>query len=298
MKSAHGVETPQDLASQEGLLFAICAYGIWGFAPIYFVWVSFAPAPEVLAHRVFWSVPVSLFLLTLTGQWSGVRGLSGREVWYLFATAICLGINWMTFIWAVQDQRIAEASLGYFINPIITIFLAWIFLGERLRPLQWLAVLLVILGVLVELWVQASVPWVGLALALSFGFYGLFRKQVSVPAALGLGVETLIMLPLALVYLVLLILSEGVRPPEELAALSLGGVVSVIPLVFFAVAALRLSLTTLGFVQYLAPTCALLLAVLLFQESVPPVRWITFALIWLALVLFTAENVRQMRRRR
>lgn len=265
---------------------------------MYFVWVNYVPPLEVLMHRVLWSVPLLTMLISLTGQWSDVWRLRRREVIFLLVTALCLSINWGTFIWAIQAQRIADASLGYFINPLVNIMLGWVVLRERMRRIQWLAVGVACMGVTIELWTLGSVPWLALTLAFSFGFYGLLRKQVSVPSAIGLWVETLLMLPIAGIFFVWLVSSEGLRPGFQIAQLALGGVISVVPLVLFAAAALRLSLTVLGFVQYLAPSCALMLAVFLYDEPVADTRWLTFGFIWLALIIFSAENMMDMRRRR
>jgi chloramphenicol-sensitive protein RarD len=287
------------LASErQGLMYAVAAYGFWGLAPMYFVWINYVPPLEVLMHRVLWSVPLLTLLITISKQWAGVWGLGRREVAFLLVTALCLSINWGTFIWAIQAQRIADASLGYFINPLINVMLGRLFLGERMRPLQWLAIGVAFLGVNIELWTLGSVPWLGLTLAFSFGFYGLLRKQVSVPAAIGLWVETMLMLPIAGLFFVWLVNSDGLRPSVEIAQLALGGVISVVPLVLFAAAALRLSLTALGFVQYLAPSCALMLAVFLYHEPVADIRWLTFSFIWLALIIFSLENLFNMRQRR
>jgi chloramphenicol-sensitive protein RarD len=283
---------------RKGLLSAVAAYGIWGVAPIYFVWVGFAAPLEILMHRVLWSVPVLVLLITVTGQWTAARALSRREVALLFVTALCLSANWLTFIWAIQAQRIADASLGYFINPLINILLGWVFLQERLRPLQWFAVAIALLGVGIELGVRQTMPWLGLTLALTFGFYALLRKQVSVPAAIGLWVETMLMLPIALLCLFWLLAQDGMRAAGQIMQLALGGVITVVPLVCFAAAALRLPLSTLGFVQYLAPSCALLLAVVVFNESVPQMRWVTFGFIWTALVVVTVENIFNLRKQR
>ena len=283
---------------RKGLLFAVASYGIWGVAPIYFVWVGFAAPLEILMHRVLWSVPVLVLLITVTGQWTAARALSRREVALLFVTALCLSVNWLTFIWAIQAQRIADASLGYFINPLINILLGWVFLQERLRPLQWFAVAIALLGVSIELGVRQTMPWLGLTLALTFGFYALLRKQVSVPAAIGLWVETMLMLPIALLFLFWLLAQDGMRAAGQIMQLAFGGVITVVPLVCFAAAALRLPLSTLGFVQYLAPSCALLLAVVVFNESVPQMRWVTFGFIWTALVVVTAENIFNLRKQR
>ena len=287
------------LASErQGLIYAVAAYGFWGLAPMYFVWINYVPPLEVLMHRVLWSVPLLTLLITITKQWACIWGLGRSEAAFLLVTALCLSINWGTFIWAIQAQRIADASMGYFINPLINVMLGRLFLGERMRPLQWLAIGVAFLGVNIELWTLGSVPWLGLTLAFSFGFYGLLRKQVSVPAAIGLWVETMLMLPIAGLFFVWLVNSDGLRPGVEIAQLALGGVISVVPLVLFAAAALRLSLTALGFVQYLAPSCALMLAVFLYHEPVADIRWLTFSFIWLALIIFSLENLFNMRQRR
>ena len=284
--------------TKKGLLFALGAYGIWGIAPIYFVWVGFAGPFEILANRIVWAIPLLLVLLGVTKQWAGVWTLTKSQLAILVVTAIALSINWLTFISAIQAEKIAEASLGYYINPLVNVILGWLFLQERMRPLQWLAIGLAAFGVGTELVVQASVPWLGLTLAMSFGVYGLLRKKVNLPAVVGLFVETMLVLPIALGYLILLYLDQGTRTIFDGASLALGGVITVIPLVFFAAAATRLSLTTLGFVQYLAPTITLLLAIFLYDETVPAIRWFTFSMIWLAVVIFSLENLYQYRKRR
>ena len=284
--------------TRKGVLLALGAYGIWGFAPIYFVWVSFAQPLEVLAHRVVWGVPLLGVLLLVSGQWRGITELSRQAVGYLLVSSLFLSINWLTFIYAIQTERIAEASLGYFINPLVNILLGWLFLRERLRPVQWLAVSLVAIGVGLELIARASLPWLGLTLAFSFGLYGLLRKQVNVPAVVGLSIETIVLAPLAVGFLIWLGLSDGVRELEDILSLGLGGLVTVVPLVCFAAAAIRLPLTTLGFIQYLAPTCTLMLALFVYGETVPQERWLTFTLIWAALLLFSFEGFNRYRRYR
>ena len=247
------------------------------------------PGPfEVLAYRVVWAIPCLLILLTATRQWQALFKIDNRERAFLLATGLCLIVNWCTFIWAVQSQRLAEASLGYFINPLINIVLGRLFLSERLRPLQALAVLLAMLGIGLELAVLKTLPWVGLVLAFSFGFYGLLRKQVSVPSAVGLSVETSLLAPFAILFLVIHGSGGEVRSLVDLAKFSVGGVVSVVPLVLFAAAAIRLPLTTLGFAQYIAPTISLMLAVFLYGEAVGDQRWGTFAMILAAFALLLA----------
>lgn len=283
--------------TQKGLLFALGAYGIWGIAPIYFVWVGYAGPFEILANRIVWAIPLLLVLLGLTNQWAGVWKLTRSQLAILVATAMALSINWLTFITAIQAEKIAEASLGYYINPLVNVILGWLFLQERMRPLQWLAIAVAAFGVGTELVIQASVPWLGLTLAMSFGIYGLLRKRVNLPAVVGLFIETLLVLPVALGYLILLYLDQGTRAISDAGSLALGGVITVIPLVFFAAAATRLPLTTLGFLQYLAPTITLLLAIFLYDETVPAIRWFTFSMIWLAVVIFSLENLYQYRKR-
>lgn len=283
--------------TKKGLLFALGAYGVWGIAPIYFVWVGFAGPFEILANRIVWAIPLLLLLLGLTKQWAGVWKLTRSQLIILVATAAALSINWLTFITAIQAEKIAEASLGYYINPLVNVILGWLFLQERMRPLQWLAIGVAAFGVGTELVMQASVPWLGLTLAMSFGIYGLLRKLVNLPAVVGLFIETLLVAPIALGYLILLYVDHGTRTVFEGASLALGGVITVIPLVFFAAAATRLPLTTLGFVQYLAPTITLLLAIFLYDEAVPAIRWFTFSMIWLAVVIFSVENLYQYRKR-
>ena len=283
--------------NKKGLLFALGAYGVWGIAPIYFVWVGFAGPFEILANRIVWAIPLLLLLLGLTKQWAGVWKLTRSQLIILVATAAALSINWLTFITAIQAEKIAEASLGYYINPLVNVILGWLFLQERMRPLQWLAIGVAAFGVGTELVMQASVPWLGLTLAMSFGIYGLLRKLVNLPAVVGLFIETLLVAPIALGYLILLYLDHGTRTIFDGASLALGGVITVIPLVFFAAAATRLPLTTLGFVQYLAPTLTLLLAIFLYDETVPAIRWFTFSMIWLAVVIFSVENLYQNRKR-
>ena len=284
--------------SRKGVLFALAAYGIWGVAPIYFVWVSFAQPLEVLAHRVMWGIPLLGLLLLLSGQWRDIAGLTRKAIGYLLVSSAFLSVNWLTFIYAIQTERIAEASLGYFINPLVNIVLGWLFLREQLRPMQWLAVSLAAAGVLLELVAQASLPWLGLILALTFGLYGLLRKQVNVPAVVGLSIETSVLAPLAAVFLLWLSSTADPRTLGEVLSLGLGGLITVVPLVCFAAAAMRLPLTTLGFIQYLAPSCALMLALFVYGETVSSERWLTFALIWAALLVFSFEGLYRFRRHR
>ena len=283
-----------------GVWFALAAYGFWGISPVYFKWVEFAEPLEILAHRIVWAFVLLVVLVSLRRRWGAVRRLTASGVAWLTVSAVLVTINWGVFIWALQNDRIVETSLGYYINPLVNIVLGGVFLGERLRRWQVLAVGLAILGVVNEIVSVGVLPWAGLALAFSFGFYGLVRKKIMVDSAVGLGVETTLLLQLAIGYLVFHALGETSTlangTTDELLLLALGGFVTVFPLVCFAAAALRLSLTALGLFQYLAPTVTLLVAVYYYREPLADSQWITFGCIWLALVIFSGEGLYHQRR--
>ena len=264
---------------------------------MYFVWVKFAAPLEVLAHRIVWSVPLLALLITVGRQWSALRVLSMRQLRLLAVCSVLLSINWLSFIFAIHTERIAEAALGYYINPLVSIVLGFVVLAERLRPAQWGAVGLAFAAVLLEVAALGEVPWLALALAFSFGFYGLLRKQLAVSSSAGLGVEATLLLPFALGYL--MIAGASADAPERSLAqvlmLGLGGAVTVAPLIWFASAATRLPLTVLGFFQYLAPSISLLLAVFVYEEPVTQMRWVSFTMVWLALALLSVEALQHSR---
>ena len=288
-----------------GLAYALAAYSFWGVAPVYFVWVAFAEPFEILAQRVVWSVPLLAVVITLGRLWPAARALRLREVGWLALGAMLLSVNWLTFIVAIADSNIVETSLGYFINPLVSIALGALVLRERLTTWQWAAVACATLGVLVEIVLLGRLPWYALILAFTFGFYGLVRKRIAVPASVALGVEAAIVSPLALGFL---LWSYGLwsydgsaadvaRSVPDLAKLALGGVVTVVPLIWFGAAAARLPLSLLGFVQYLAPTLSLLLAIGVYGETVEAGRWIALALIWTGIAIFCVENLLRYRAR-
>ena len=279
--------------SHLGAAYALVAMTIWGIAPVYFVVVGFASPMEILSHRIFWSVPLLCLIISVIGQWGEVSRLSYREYRFLFASSICLAINWLAFIVAISEEKIVETSIGYFINPLISIFLGWVFLKERLRYGQWIAVLFASGGVCWELYSDRLIPVFGLTLAVSFGIYGLLRKQVNLPAATGLLVECCFLLPLVLVFVYFFDVSSDLRSDEQFALLMLGGVITVVPLLFFTAATIRLPLVILGVIQYLAPTLSLLIAVLVYEEVVSNARWLTLTMIWLGLLIFSGEGFYQ-----
>ena len=276
--------------SHLGAAYALVAMTIWGIAPVYFVIVGFAYPMEILSHRIFWSVPLLCLIISLIGQWGELSRLSFKEYGFLFASSICLAINWLAFIVAISEEKIVETSIGYFINPLISIFLGWVFLKERLRYGQWIAVLFASGGFCWELYSDRLIPVFGLTLAVSFGIYGLLRKQVNLPAATGLLVECCFLLPLVLVFVYFFDVSSDLRSDEQFALLMLGGVITVVPLLFFTAATTRLPLVILGVIQYLAPSLSLLIAVLIYEEVISNARWLTLIMIWLGLLIFSGEG--------
>jgi chloramphenicol-sensitive protein RarD len=286
-----------------GALAAATAYGIWGVAPIYFKWLADVGPWQLVAHRVLWSALLLLPLVWLTGGAGRLRAVLAdrRRLGALVVSGVLIGANWLIFIYAVLDARVIEASLGYFVNPLVSLVLGMVFLGERLRPLQWIAVAIAVAGVGNEVVRYGDVPWLGLALALSFGFYGLVRKRIGVDSFTGLTVESWLLLPVALAFLAWN--AQGgadafTRSPMDAFRLFLAGPVTMAPLLCFAAAANRLTLGSLGFFQYIAPTLQFVLAVWLFAEPFAPEQRWTFGLIWTALALFSASALLDQRRRR
>lgn len=277
-----------------GLLYAFGAFGVWGLAPVYFRAVLHVPPLEVVAHRVVWSLLLVAVLITVRGRWREVRlALStARNRWTLLATATLITGNWLLFIWAVHAGRLLEASLGYFINPLISVLLGVAFLGERLGRRQLAAVGLAALAVANHVFRLGVFPWVSLALAISFALYGLLRKQVQADSLVGLLLETAFIAPLAAGYLALLasqetghFLSTGIGTDALLMA---GGVITAAPLLWFVNAARLLPLSTVGLMQYLTPTGQFLLAVFAWDEPFTEAHALTFAGIWAALALYSA----------
>jgi chloramphenicol-sensitive protein RarD len=284
--------------AKQGVLLAIGAYTMWGIAPIYFKALGDVSPLEILSHRVVWSFFLLAALLHFGRRWRNVRDVikSKQKLMYLVTTAVLVGANWLIFIWAVNSDHMLDASLGYYINPLINVLLGMLFLGERLRKLQWFAVALAACGVLVQLFVFGSIPTVAIALALSFGFYGLLRKKVSLEAQTGLFVETLVLLPAAAIYLMWIAdtpTSNFTQNPLNLNLLLISaGIITTLPLLCFTGAATRLKLSTLGFFQYIGPSLMFLLAVLIYGEAFTTDKAITFAFIWGALVVFSFDGLR------
>ena len=285
-----------------GLFYGLAAYTWWGLMPFYFEQVDKEVAAlELLAHRIVWSVLLLALLLTALRRWPGVRRCLGsmKTLRLLAVTTVLLAVNWLAYIWCAITDQLVQASLGYFILPLVSIVLGLVFLGERLRGVQWLAVGLATAGVVIPVVHAGEFPWLALSVAITFSVYGLLRKRLNIDGLTGLTVETLLLAPLSLGYLLWLCYSgTGVMGQKSHwldAMLLLSGVVTTVPLYCFGEAARRLPLTVLAFMQYLSPTLQLLLAVARRGEGFGPVRQFSFALIWLALAVFTLSSLQNRR---
>jgi chloramphenicol-sensitive protein RarD len=282
-----------------GGAYAAAAFGAWGVLPVYFHVLSHVPAPELLSHRIVWSVLLLAGLVTALGRWPAIRAAvrDPRTRLMLLGSTLFICANWLTFIWAVAAERVMEISLGYYINPLVNVLLGVLVLRERLSPAQGVAVALAALGVANLAWQTTGLPWPSLVVALSFGFYGLIRKTTPLASIEGLFLETSIMGPFALAFLLWLGASgQGAFTGGGLGQallLMAAGLVTSLPLIWFASGARRISYIAVGFFQYLAPTGHFLLAVFAFGEPFSLDHAITFAFIWTALAVFSLDRWRQ-----
>ena len=278
----------------KGLGYALSAFLLWGLAPVYFKLVASVSAFEVLAHRVVWSVVILAVVVQFQGGWQALRALDRNTLKQLFFSSIFVSLNWLVFIWAVGQGRVLETSLGYFINPLITVLFGVVFLNETLRKWQVLAICLAFLGVSNQVVQLGYLPWVALALALSFASYGLMRKSIDIQPVQGLFVETVLLLPAALFYLAWLGYQDelvfGSLSTSMDGILIASGFMTTIPLLLFAAGARRLSLTVIGIAQYITPSITFFLAVFLYGESFSLAQLVSFMLIWLGLLVFTLEG--------
>jgi chloramphenicol-sensitive protein RarD len=295
-------ETPERRTAI-GVVFAVAAYVLWGFLPLYFASLAPAGAVEVVAWRVLLSLVFCAVLLTITRGWPALTAIlrDRRTMLTMGAAGVFILINWVVYVFAALSGHVVEASLGYFTNPIVTVLLGVVVLRERLRPLQWAAISISALAVLVLAVNYGSFPWIALALAFSFGLYGFIKKQVGsrVDAISGLTIETAWLAPIAAVAVVVLALNGdlvmGTAGAGHTALLLLAGGITAIPLLLFAAAARRLPLVYLGLTQYFAPVIQFLIGVFIFREDMPFARWAGFTLVWLALVVLTIDMLRSNR---
>ena len=284
-----------------GILNGIAAYALWGFFPIYWKLLHDVPAPQLLSHRIGWSFLLLLAVILVTKQWDDFRSTFNARIFRIyFIAAILIGVNWLLYVWAVNEGHILETSLGYFINPLLSVLMGVFFLRERLRLAQWIPVVLAAIGVAYLTFTYGRLPWIALSLAFSFGFYGLVKKLAPLGSLYGLTLETGILFVPAVIYL-------GIAQANSTAAflhsgvtadlLMIGaGVVTTIPLLLFASAAKQIPLSMIGILQYLAPTIQFLLGILVYKEPFDQSRLIGFGIVWLALIAFWVENYLASRR--
>lgn len=281
----------------KGIWSGIAAYAMWGFFPIYWKLLQQVPALQLLGHRIGWSFGLLTLYIVISNQWVDFRTKAfHRKTIGIYAIAgVLLSINWLIYVWGVNAGFIIETSLGYFINPLLSVLFGVVFLRERLRPVQWVPVALAAIGVAYLTITYGRPPWIALSLAVSFGLYGLVKKLSPLGSVYGLTLETGIVFPLALVYLVIVqgsgagaFLHEGVSTDLLLIG---AGIVTTIPLLMFASAAKQIPLNMIGVLQYLAPTIQFLIGVLIYKETFDHDRLIGFSIVWLALIIFWVENI-------
>ena len=286
-----------------GLALAVLAYLLWGFLPLFFLLLAPANALEIVAWSILLSLVFCAILLSVTKAWPRLLTLLGdrRVLFTLLGAGLLILVNWLVYVYATLSHEVVQAALGYFTNPIVTVLLGIFVLGERLRPVQWVAIGLSAVAVLVIAIGYGSFPWIALALAFSFGLYGLIKKRVGdrVDALSGLTIETLWLAPVAIGGLVLVSVTSGITigtvSTLQTVAMLLAGVVTAVPLLLFAGAARRLPLTTIGLVQYLTPVLQFLIGVLLLHEVITPERLLGFILVWIALILLAIDGYWQRR---
>ena len=281
---------------KKGIIFALIGYAIWGFFPLFFKTLQAAPAFQIMAHRVVWSFLLMAAIIFFRRE---MKSLLAAVTWRIFGLYLIAGtllaINWVTYVWAVNSGFVVEASLGYFINPLVSVLLGVIFLRERLRPVQWLLVILAAAGVTYLTISTGKLPWISLVLALSFGMYGLMKKITPLGSLKGLTLETAAVFLPALTFLIV----EQVRGVGAFVNAGLGttlllaatGIVTAVPLIFFSAGTRLVPLTTIGLLQYVTPTAQFFLGVFVFKEPFSSDRIVGFIIIWIALILFTLENL-------
>ncbi|WP_025897592.1 EamA family transporter RarD [Sneathiella glossodoripedis] len=293
-----------DLEQKKGLLAALGAFGLWGVFPLYFKAIGHIPVFEVLANRIVWSLVLVFLLVVITKRFGHLKAaISDRKTFLLFlGSTSFIALNWTTFVWAIANDRVLEAGLGYYINPLVNVGLGMLFFQEKLNRWQTTAIFLAICAVALMTYIMGHLPWVSLVLGFSFGFYGLFRKKAQTESTVGLMVETAILTPFCLAYLVFLVMTTGLQDGQvaggfysmpDFLLLVGTGVVTGVPLILFSYGAQRLRLSTVGVMQYIAPTMHVVLAIFIFNEAFSHLQFVAFALIWIGLIIYTIDGIRQ-----
>jgi chloramphenicol-sensitive protein RarD len=300
------MDTPQLNTYKQGILYTAGSYFLWGILPLYWKMVENVSAEEILAHRVFWSFLFMIGLLTFNKEWKNIKVASKRIIQKpmlllsLVLSSLLISLNWFVYIWSVNNGHIIETSLGYYINPLISVILGMIFFKERLNLWQKLSFVVAAIGVVLMTLHYGKFPWVALTLALSFGLYGLTKKMTKLSSSIGLTFETMVVTPIAGYYLVML----GSSGKSEFFSFDLSttlllvgaGIVTAVPLLLFASGAQRIPLFMVGVLQYISPTITLIIGVILFNEPFTNIEVITFSFIWFALLLFTLSNSKYFRK--
>jgi chloramphenicol-sensitive protein RarD len=284
-----------------GVIYGAAAYSLWGFLPLYLKFIPATPQWQLMAHRLVWSFVFLVVIISLRRNWQWLKEIGNRRTIGVYVLAsVLLMVNWSIYLWGVTSGYVLEASLGYFINPLVNVLLGVVFLKEKLRPFQWLPVFLAAMGVLYLTLSQGSLPWLALALAFTFGIYGFVKKKAPLNSLHGLTLETSVMLiPMAGALLAAEAVGTGVfghlGMPGDLLLLFLG-VITAVPLLLFSAAAQMVPLTTMGILQYLSPTISFVTGIVVFHEPFSYSKWVGFSLIWLALVFYSGEGIFQTRK--
>jgi len=292
-------DQPQSISSaparsgQLGLLYGVSAYTLWGIFPLYFRALAHAPPRTVLCHRVVWSALFLAVVITFRKEWRALPRLlrSPRRLLLLGAGSVLIALNWLIFIYAVGSRQTLQASLGYFINPLLSIALGLIFLREKLRPWQWVAVSFAALAIVNMAWREAGLPWIAVTLAVTFGFYGLVRKKLDMNSLHALLGETMLLVPLSVPLLMLL--PTGEAGPVTWVLMLLLGMATAVPLLRFGAAVRRLSLSMIGFLQYIGPTLQFLMATWVLKEPLDPTKLTSFVLCWIAIAIYVLDSLRR-----
>ncbi len=304
MRNADNMNRPKNEDTPQGLAFALSAYFFWGFLPLYMKLLAHVPPAEVVAHRILWSVPIAAVVLVLLRRTDALREAlrSPRMLAMGCVTAALISINWGVYVWAIATGHTLDAALGYYINPLFSIFLAAVLLGERLTPAQMVAIALAAAAVVVLAMDAGTIPWAALSLTVTWGLYALAKKSLPIGPNQGFLLEVLILTPPALAFLAYLVLTGqsnfGLDLGRDSWLLIGSGVVTAVPLMLYANGAKLLRLSTIGILQYIAPTMIFLVAVFAFEEPFGRARMIAFPMIWLALVIYSMSMLRQLRRQR
>ena len=288
--------------SKEGIIIGLLAYTIWGLLPIYLKQVSEVSSMEILVHRVIWALPFGFLIIHFRRQWSEVFGVFAdrTKLAWLVLAASAISLNWLIYLWAVNSGRIFEASLGYYINPLMYVLVGVIFLGEKLRSRQLVSVILATLGVVVLSISHGQAPWAGISLAVLFTVYGVIRKQIEIGAMPGLFVEILILFPFSITWLLILVFNDDAAFLKAGLTIDglliLAGPLTVMPLLLFAIAARQLSLTTIGFLQFIGPTLTFIIG-LHYGETFTTAYRVCFILIWIAVAIFVYDAIKSPKKK-